>query len=129
MRNKVWKKSILIMVSLFLVMSFVNIAGAAGVYSDNDSAITSKVQNKLQRDSQLMGSKINVETINGEVTLKGSVNSNADINRAAELAYGVEGVKKVDNRLKREQASSSSSSTYGGSSRAPDCPVGANWSC
>jgi Flp pilus assembly secretin CpaC len=129
MRNKVWKKSILIMVSLFLVMSFVNIVGAAGVYSDNDSAITSKVHNKLQRDSQLMGSKINVETIDGEVTLKGSVNSNADINRAAELAYGVEGVKKVDNRLKREQASSSSSSNYGGSSRAPNCPVGANWSC
>lgn len=130
MRSKVWRKSILIMVSLFLVLSFVNIVGAGNdAKSDNDRAITSKVVDKLRGDSDLKGSRINVETKDGEVTLKGIVNSNADINRAAQLARSVDGVKKVDNRLKREQASSSSSSTYGGSSRAPDCPVGANWSC
>lgn len=126
MRNNIWQKSILILVPLLLVLPFVNMAGAgSNVMSDNDRAITSAVEQKLQSDSQLMGSRINVETIGGEVTLKGSVGSYADINRAAELARSIDGVRMVDNRLKREEASSS----FGGSTRAPDCPVGANWPC
>ncbi len=129
MRNNVWKKSILIMTAFLFVLSFVNIVVAADVNSYNDMAITSQVQHKLQSDSQLMGSKISVETKNGEVTLKGMVNSEADITRAGKLASYVDGVKMVDNRLKREQASSSSSGNYGGMGHALGCPVGANWAC
>jgi hypothetical protein len=126
MKTKIWKKSILILVPLFLVvLSFANTAGADN--PANDMAITSRVQEKLNSDSQLMGSSIIVETQDGEVTLKGMVNSNADFTRAAKLASYVDGVKQVDNRLKTAKASSSSN--YGGSSRAPDCPVGANWAC
>ena len=126
MKTKIWKKSILILVPLFLVvLSFANTAGADN--PANDMAITSIVQEKLNSDSQLMGSSIIVETQDGEVTLKGMVNSNADFTRAAKLASYVDGVKQVDNRLKTAKASSSSN--YGGSSRAPDCPVGANWAC
>ncbi|MGE5258476.1 MAG: BON domain-containing protein [Hyphomicrobiales bacterium] len=126
MRNNTWQKSILLVIPLLLVLPLVNTAGAgSNVMSDNDRAITSAVEQKLQSDSQLMGSMISVETIGGEVTLKGTVSSNADINRAAELARSIDGVKMVDNRLKRGEASSS----YGGMTRAPDCPVGANWSC
>jgi hypothetical protein len=47
MRNNVWKKSILIMVTLFLVMSFVNIVGANDANSYNDRAITSRVEDKI----------------------------------------------------------------------------------
>lgn len=126
MKTKIWKKSILILVPLFLVvLSFANTAGADN--PANDMAITSIVQEKLNSDSQLMGSSIIVETQDGEVTLKGMVNSNADFTRAAKLASYVDGVKQVDNRLNTAKASSSSN--YGGSSRAPDCPVGANWAC
>ena len=99
MQSKVWKKSILIMVPLLLVLSFVNIVGATDANSYNDRAITSKVEDKIQTDSQLMGSSIIVDTRDGEVTLKGTVNSQADVNRAAQLASYVDGVKKVDNRL------------------------------
>ena len=128
MRSNVSKNFILIMGFLFLVFSFVNTAGAAmGSRSDHDGVITSKVMDKLQNDSQLMGSKISVETQNGEVTLKGMVNSQADIIRAGQLAGWVEGVKKVDNQL--EAPKKFGSSNYSGSARAPDCPVGANWSC
>lgn len=129
MRSNVWKKSILIMTAFLFVLSFVNIVVAAEVNSYNDMAITAQVEHKLQGDSQLMGSRISVETKNGEVTLKGMVNSLSDIDRAAQLASYVDGVKRVDNRLVREQASSSSHGNYGGSSRASDCPVGANWAC
>jgi hypothetical protein len=126
MKTKIWKKSILTLVPLFfLALSFANSAGADS--SNNDRAITARVQEKLNSDSQLMGSGIMVETKDGEVTLKGFVNSNADYTRAGKLAGYVDGVKQVDNKLKTAKASSSS--TYGGSSRAPDCPIGANWAC
>ena len=126
MKTKIWKKSILTLVPLFvLALSFANPAGADS--SNNDLAITARVQEKLNSDSQLMGSRIIVETIDGEVTLKGIVNSNADHTRAGKLAGYVDGVKQVDNRLKTVKAASSGN--YGGSSRAADCPVGANWSC
>jgi hypothetical protein len=125
MRSKVWKKSILIMVPLFLVLSFVNIVRATDVNSDNDKAITSKVEDKLQSDSQLKGSMISVDTKDGEVTLKGVVKSQADIIRAAELAHYVDGVKQVDNTLETEKAYSSSSSHYGLSDST--CIVGPSW--
>ena len=126
MKTKIWKKSILTLVPLFfLALSFANPAGADS--SNNDLAITARVQEKLNSDSQLMGSGIIVETIDGEVTLKGFVNSHADHTRAAKLAGSVDGVRQVDNRLKT--ANASSSGNYSGSSRAADCPVGANWSC
>ena len=119
MRNKVKSSSL---ISVFLVVLSLATAGAA-MSADSDMAITSRVQEKLQSDSHLMASGISVETKDGEVTLKGIVNSHSDHTRAAELAYGVDGVKKVDNRLK------TASAQYGGSSRAADCPVGANWPC
>ncbi len=126
MKTKIWKKSILTLVPLFLVaLSFTNTAWAGS--SANDLAITSRVQEKLNSDSQLMGSSIIVDTKDGEVTLKGMVNSNADFTRAAKLASYVDGVTHVDNRLKTMKASASRN--YGGSSRASDCPVGANWDC
>lgn len=126
MKTKIWKTSILTLVPLFLVvLSLANTAWAGS--SANDMAITARVQEKLNSDSQLMGSIITVDTKDGEVTLKGMVDSNADFTRAAKLASYVDGVKHVDNRLKTVRASASSK--YGGSSRAADCPVGANWDC
>lgn len=125
MRSNVWQKSILILIPLLLVLSFVNVVGAGmGSKSDRDSAITSVVVDKLQSDSQLQGSNIYVETINGEVTLKGTVNSEADINRAAKLAGFVDGVKMVDNRL-----TTVNSHRYGKTAPRPNCQIGANWSC
>jgi Flp pilus assembly secretin CpaC len=120
MRSNIWKKSIPIMVTLFIVLSFVNIVGAFDAYSD--MAITSKVEAKLQSDSQLNGSRIIVDTKNGEVTLKGLVNSQADITRAAKLASYVDGVKHVDNRLSTE-----TSHHYPLKPGMTDCQIGANW--
>ena len=123
MRNNIWRTFVLLLVPLFLGLSIVNIVGAANdAMSYNDSAITSNVMDKIQNDSQLKGSSINVETIGGEVTLKGMVNSQADITRASQLAGWVDGVKKVDNRL-----STFSSHHYGAMHPKTDCQVGANW--
>lgn len=126
MKTKTWKRSTWTLAVLFVAaLTFAGVARAES--SDTDRAITARVQEKLQSDSHLTGANIIVETRDGEVTLKGMVNSNADFTRAGKLAGWVDGVKRVDNRLKTMKASSSGS--YGGSSRAPDCPVGANWAC
>ncbi len=64
-----------------------------------DVAITAKVNAALAGDSQLSALKINVDTNNGHVELKGTAPDPAARDRATVLAAAVEGVVKVDNRL------------------------------
>jgi Flp pilus assembly secretin CpaC len=123
MRTNALRYAILLAVPLLL--SFANTAGAGmGSHSDKDMAITSQVQEKIRSDNALMGSDITVETRNGEVTLKGVVNSQSDITRAGKLAGYVDGVKQVDNRL-----STVGSHRYGARDPIPGCQIGANWQC
>ena len=48
----------------------------------------------------LKSAEINVETFKGVVQLNGFVRSQADINRAVEVARGVPGVKSVKNDMR-----------------------------
>jgi osmotically-inducible protein OsmY len=48
----------------------------------------------------LKSAEINVETFKGVVQLSGFVNSQADINKAVEVARGVKGVKSVKNDMR-----------------------------
>ena len=86
-------------------------AGAAGGYiiaSDersmgqriDDSFITTKVKSRLLADSAVKGFKIDVDTLEGEVTLTGLVSTRAESERAIELARGVKGVVKVKDNIK-----------------------------
>lgn len=65
----------------------------------SDSALTGKVKAKLLADTDVKGTDINVETNKGEVMLSGFVESQAQIDKAATLARGVDGVKQVSNKL------------------------------
>ena len=69
-----------------------------GEYID-DSVITTKVKAAVFNDPGLKSAEINVETFKGEVQLSGFVESQADINKAATLARGVQGVKSVKNNM------------------------------
>lgn len=64
-----------------------------------DVTITAKVNAALAGDSQLSALKIDVDTSNGHVELKGTAPDAASRDRATVLAAAVEGVVKVDNRL------------------------------
>jgi hyperosmotically inducible periplasmic protein len=64
-----------------------------------DVAITAKVNAALAADDQLSALKINVDTTNGQVELKGTAPDAASRDRATMLASAVEGVVKVENRL------------------------------
>jgi hyperosmotically inducible protein len=65
----------------------------------DDAAITTRVKSALLTDPLLKGASIEVTTVNGVVTLQGSVNDEPDIARAIEVANTQRGVKSVQNNL------------------------------
>jgi osmotically-inducible protein OsmY len=71
----------------------------SGEYVD-DSVITAKVKSAIFSDSTLKVNEINVETFKGVVQLSGFVRSQADIDKAVEVARGVAGVKSVKNDMR-----------------------------
>jgi osmotically-inducible protein OsmY len=70
-----------------------------GEYLD-DSVITTKVKTAIFNDSSLKVNEINVETFKGVVQLSGFVRSQADIDKAVQVAQGVAGVKSVKNDMR-----------------------------
>jgi hyperosmotically inducible protein len=71
---------------------------STGTYIDDDT-ITTKVETKLAEDSLTEAMQVDVETYKGVVQLSGFVDDEAIKDRAADLAWSVEGVKGVKNNL------------------------------
>lgn len=67
--------------------------------SVSDATITAAVNAELAKDNKLSALKINVDTRDGYVQLKGSAPDSASVDRATMLAASVKGVTKVDNQL------------------------------
>jgi hyperosmotically inducible periplasmic protein len=65
-----------------------------------DTATTSEVKAKLLADDLVPSRMVKVETNNGVVQLSGTVDSQAQIERAESIAKAVDGVKSVKNDLK-----------------------------
>ena len=70
----------------------------AGEYVD-DSVITTKVKSLIAADDFLKSFQISVETYKGIVQLSGFVGTQMAVNKAGEIARGVQGVKSVKNNL------------------------------
>jgi hyperosmotically inducible protein len=64
-----------------------------------DGVITAKVKTALLADPDVKGLRIEVDTRDGVVTLTGTVEKAANIDRAARIARDTGGVKSVDNQL------------------------------
>lgn len=65
----------------------------------DDGVITTKVKAALLGDSGVKSSDISVVTSDGSVQLSGFVNDQTQIDRATEVARGVEGVKNIVNEM------------------------------
>ncbi|MDQ3260797.1 MAG: BON domain-containing protein [Pseudomonadota bacterium] len=65
----------------------------------DDTAITAKVKSALLADDEVKGLAINVETSAGTVQLAGSAKSDAERQKAEQLAKSVEGVTAVQNNI------------------------------
>ena len=64
-----------------------------------DGAITAKVKTALLADPDVKGLKIDVDTKNGVVTLKGTADKPANRDRAVAIAKDTSGVKSVESQL------------------------------
>ncbi len=64
-----------------------------------DAAITAKVKTALLADPDVKGLKVDVDTKDGVVTLTGNADNKTNLDRAAVVAKGIDGVKSVDNKL------------------------------
>ena len=71
----------------------------------SDSWITSKTKIALFADSRVQGRDVSVETMNGEVFLRGKIESEEAKSAAAEVTRGIDGVKHVKNDLQVVSAS------------------------
>ncbi len=65
----------------------------------DDSIVTAKVKSALLADPDIKSFDIAIATRKGEVQLSGYVDNQAQINRAIDIARGVEGVQKVNNEM------------------------------
>ena len=73
-------------------------ANNAGTAVD-DTMITGKVKAALLADSEVKGLDIHVDTKDGDVTLSGTVDSQAQIDNAQRIAKTIDGVKNVNSTL------------------------------
>ena len=90
------------LVALSLVVGSAVVADASGRSMGDkidDAAITAKVKAKLTADQAKNLVKVNVDTTNGVVTLKGEVPTAQDKADAERLAKLTDGVKSVKNEL------------------------------
>jgi osmotically-inducible protein OsmY len=89
---------------LLMVMAALSACGSTakqttpGEYVD-DSVITTKVKTLLAGDDFLKSFQIGVETRKGIVQLSGFVNSQQAVDKAGQIARGVQGVTSVKNDL------------------------------
>ena len=64
-----------------------------------DAVINGKVAAALMSDPGLSGSRIEIDTHDGIVSLRGEVSGPRETRRALELVASVDGVRRVDNLL------------------------------
>ncbi|RZU00923.1 BON domain-containing protein [Rivibacter subsaxonicus] len=71
----------------------------AGTVKLKDAGITTGINAMLAGDTRLSASKIDVDTTNGNVTLRGTAPDSAARQHATEVAEKVDGVRSVNNQL------------------------------
>jgi len=72
---------------------------STGQYID-DTAITTSVKAAIFNEPTLKSMEVNVETFKGRVQLSGFVRSQANIDRAVQVAQGINGVTSVGNDMR-----------------------------
>jgi hyperosmotically inducible protein len=75
-------------------------AGAKVADAANDAAITTTINAELAKDSKLSATRIDVDTTQGRVALRGTAPDAEAKDRATRIAANVKGVMSVENQLK-----------------------------
>jgi 3-oxoacyl-ACP reductase-like protein len=69
----------------------------------DDTVVTTKVKAALLADDTVKGMDISVKTVGGEVQLTGTVDNQMQMDRAVEVAKGIEGAARVQNGMTLKQ--------------------------
>ena len=92
--------------AIFMALALVSFAGCESTPSTRsaaevteDASITTKVKAAFAADALVKAYQIDVDTFRNDVTLNGTVNNQATVNKAIEIARGVSGVRSVKNNL------------------------------
>jgi hyperosmotically inducible protein len=90
-----------------------------------DQALVARIQDALGKDPLLRdATNLSVAAREGEVTLSGSVGNTAQAERAVQVARGVEGVQRVEDKLVRESKADVPATPH--QSEVIDAPVDKN---
>ena len=89
---------VLMMIAAFVACASTRTHESTGEYVD-DSVITTKVKSLLANDDFLKSFQISVESRKGIVQMSGFVDSQKTVDKAGQIARGVDGVKSVRNDL------------------------------
>jgi osmotically-inducible protein OsmY len=99
-------KAGLLAASLFgaaLAVGCTNLGEKSAGQAVDDAAITTKVKAKFVEDKAVSAMNIKVDTYKGTVQLSGFAKSQAEAERAAQIAREVNGVKMVKNDIRLTQ--------------------------
>lgn len=95
---------ILVLVTLLLPLAGVSCAthrvSPAAEAAYDDATISTRVKTALLNDPQIGALRIDVNTVQGVVTLSGSARNPGEAQKAVQLARGIAGVKDVKSELK-----------------------------
>jgi hyperosmotically inducible periplasmic protein len=92
--------SLMLVSPIFCVGTSISVAAeSVGEYVD-DATVTASVKAKLTAEKAANFTRIGVETSNNVVSLTGEVDSKDQKERAEKIAKQVNGVKRVDNKLR-----------------------------
>ena len=94
-----------VLLSTLLVALTLAFVGCDSPQPVDDAGITTKVKSKLAADANTSAIKISVDTINGVVSLTGTVPTQTEKSKAEDIAKNTEGVTRVDNRINVDPSS------------------------
>src|SRR5262249_57048630 len=92
------KRSIARRLALLMVIFSILCAACAEKRVD-DAMLTAKIKTKMAADGRIRPTRINVDSLDGNVTMKGEAPTQQERDAAEEVARKVEGVRSVSNQI------------------------------
>src|SRR5262245_51639036 len=85
-------------VALLMITFSISIA-ACTERQVNDAMLTARIKARMTADGRISPSRVDVDTLNGDVTLRGETPTQEEKDAAEEVARKVEGVRSVSNQI------------------------------
>src|SRR5262245_3129923 len=85
-------------IALLMIIFSIMIAACTERQID-DAMLTARIKARMTADGRVSPSRVDVDTLNGDVTLRGETPTQEEKNAAEEVARKVEGVRSVSNQI------------------------------